>query len=45
VIGLDDVGARPHPVLVIGAGELVDVKDDVPIRRLGAIALERGPSP
>ncbi len=45
VIRLDDVGARPHPVRIVAAREFIDIDDDVPLRRLAAIALQRGSPP
>ena len=45
VVGLDDFGARPHPVLVIGAAKCIDVDDDVPLRLFGAVAGQRGAPP
>ena len=45
VVGLDHVGAGPHPVGVVGAGELVDVDQDVPLRFLGSVVRQRGPPP
>jgi hypothetical protein len=42
VIRLDDVGARPHPVRIVTAREFIYIDDDVPLRLLAAITLQRG---
>ena len=45
MVGFDDLGTGPHPVLVVGGGQLVEVDDDVPVRRIAAIAVQRCPPP
>ena len=45
VVGFDDGGPGPHPVPIVGARQLVDVDDHVPVRLLGAVAVQRGPPP
>ena len=44
-LGLNDVGAFPHPVLVLGGGQRVDVDDNVPLRRVLAVFLKGGAPP
>ena len=44
-LGVDDVGAGPHPVLVIGVSKLIDVDQHVPVRAVAAVAVQRGAPP
>jgi hypothetical protein len=45
VVGLDDVGSGPHPVLAVGARQFVHVDDDVPVGIGGAVAVQGGSAP
>ena len=45
MVRLDDVGPGPHPVLAVGAGQLVEVDNDVPSRGVGAVAVQGGAAP
>ena len=45
MVRLDNVGARPHPVLAVGLGQCVDVDQDIPRRRVGAVAVQRRAPP
>ena len=45
VVGFDDFGARPHPVRIVNARQFIDVDDDVPLGRLGAVAGQRRAPP
>jgi hypothetical protein len=45
VVRLDDVGACPHPLLVVRGGQLVEVEQDVPVGFVRSVALERGALP
>ncbi len=45
VFGVDDAGAGPHPFLVVGPAQLVDVDQHIPLGRVGAVAVQRGAPP
>jgi hypothetical protein len=43
--GCVDSTTGPHPLLALGGGQRIDVDDDVPLRRVLAVLLERGAPP
>ena len=45
MVGFDDLGAGPHPVLVVGGGQCVEVDDHLPFRCVGAVAVQCGAAP
>ena len=45
VVGFDHVGAGPHPVLAVAAGQFVEVDDHLPVRGIGPVVLQRGTPP
>ena len=45
MIGLDHFRACPHPVLVLVGGQCVEVDHHLPVRGVGAVAVQRGATP
>ena len=45
-IGFKDVGAAPHPFLIVGSSaEFIDIDQHIPLGGVGAVAVQRGASP
>ena len=45
VVGVEDVGAGPHPVLVLRVRQGVDVDEDLPVGLIAAVAVQCGAPP